>query len=92
MSGDGDDGIFYRSQLKEISCRGRISSCPYNVAFEMIKSLTCVVWCVVWDVPKLTLESTRKTMMQVDRTIACLERLLVDCRCAFDLDARNCRY
>ena len=33
--------------------------------------------CVVWDVPKLTLESTRKTIPQVDR------------RCASDLDAHN---
>ena len=44
---------------------------------------------MVWDVPKLTLESTRKTMPQVDRTITCLEGLLVDCRYASDLDAHN---
>ena len=44
---------------------------------------------MVWDVPKLTLGSTRKAIMQVDRTIAYLEGLLVDCRCASDLDAHN---
>ena len=42
--------------------------------------------------PKLTLESTRKTTLQVEHTIACLEGLLVDCRCASDLDAHNCRF
>ncbi len=42
---------------------------------------------MVWDVPKLTLESTQKTTLQVEHTIACLEGLLVDCRCASDLDA-----
>ncbi len=63
-----------------------------KLTLESTRKTMMQVECVVWDVPKLTLGSTRKTMMQVEHTIACLEGLLVDCRCASDLDAHNCRF
>ncbi len=65
---------------------------PQRMRFATPAFLSARRKCVVWDVPKLTLGSTRKTMMQVEHTITYLEGLLVDCRCASDLDAHNCRF